>query len=737
MKNILILSIVFFLANEILHCQTSILNTEVTREERTLKITSNIDNVKVRFVKSGNYNQNLGTLTNKELTYTFNTISGKQTTLELYGDHVETKKIKIYRYLKNSINPFSPESYAIAYKSRVLNVEMYYTKAYMEKEYLKIEQSNNPSVFENYIISFPLSLYKSLAVNKKDSLELNIAVGKRSEKAMDDYISSHASSKFLKDAQKIKNDFAEARTEFSRVKSLDNVLAYENFISKYPNSIEYNDAHVLLLNSAEKEALSKNNSEASLNYLEKYLQKFSSFLSKEELERKTSTIASTIDRQIVSENIDEKNKYESYAKLWKKYQDIISRQPDIIGYFEQSESHREKISNELFLSISKLSNETAQSSFLKKAEIDFPRFNSWGDLGNTFLNAILTQSNSLAGTIKLYNQNHIPNFIKNNCGERCPLVGRSQYSYKGTYLDAFLGANYEELKYKDGSFEDIKVFKDKQLLAHFKFTKTGYISEANYYSNGKIVNSYFNEGNGNYYTYEYENGVNLSLKSLDAKISEADKALATNDFDRALNILNNDCQNKFPKNTAQNQRIQNTITKVNQSKEAYLKKQEEIRLAEERKREASRLAEEKRQEEIRLSEENKRQLEEEKLKSQYSKNICIRYEFICQEEEKLSMSRGRYDYILFLENGTLKLGNCNSFGDDVKINGYGSYTISNNRINIKDNYGDEYYFKIEKTIFDSDNKCSLVALLKKQDMINYKGNNMGGQIYKSPKIGGF
>ena len=590
MKYILIILIQIFLTNEILHSQTNIFSTEVTKEERTLKIKSNIDNVNVRFVKSGNYNQNLGTLKNKELTYIFSTISGKQTTIELYGDHVDTKKIKIHRYIKNAINPFSPESYALGIKSRSLNVEMNYSDSYMEKEFLKIAQNNNPSVFVNYITNFPSSKFKSLAVNKKDSLELNTAIGKRSEKAMDEYISSHTASKFLKEAQKIKKDYAEARIEFEKAKTLDNITVYENFISKYPNSIEYNDAHVLLINIAEKEAIAKNSSEGSLNYFEKYLQKFSSFLSKQELELKTTTIASAIDKQIVRENIDEKNKYDSYSKLWKRFGEITAKHKEITGYLVQTESYRENISNELFLSLSKLSNEAAQSSFLKIAETDFPKFDRWGEPGNTFLNAILTQSNSLTGILKLYNQNYIPNFVKNSCGERCPLVGRNQYSYKGADLEAFDGANYEELKYINGAFEDIKIYKDKSLLASFKFNTNGYISEANYYSNGKIVHSDFTDTNGNYYSYEFENGINLSFKELDNKINNADKELASNDFDNALNILNNDCKNNFPVNVAPNLRIANTKNKVNQAKAAYLKKQEEIRLAEERKQEAIRLA---------------------------------------------------------------------------------------------------------------------------------------------------
>jgi len=102
MKKFALILAASFSLNIVSFAQVKLFDTEITREERTLKITSNINDVKVRFSKEGeNYRQELGTISNGNLSYIFSSIAAKQTTLEFYGDHVETKTVKLFRYLKN------------------------------------------------------------------------------------------------------------------------------------------------------------------------------------------------------------------------------------------------------------------------------------------------------------------------------------------------------------------------------------------------------------------------------------------------------------------------------------------------------------------------------------------------------------------------------------------------------------------------------------------------------------
>ena len=55
------------------------------------------------------------------------------------------------------------------------------------------------------------------------------------------------------------------------------------------------------------------------------------------------------------------------------------------------------------------------------------------------------------------------------------------------------------------------------------------------------------------YSYEFEDGVNLSLKQLENKIKEGDAALASKNFDKALEIYS-ECSNDYPPNIELNKR---------------------------------------------------------------------------------------------------------------------------------------------------------------------------------------
>ncbi|MFN5032877.1 MAG: hypothetical protein ACK5FX_11720, partial [Flavobacteriia bacterium] len=90
---------------------------------------------------------------------------------------------------------------------------------------------------------------------------------------------------------------------------------------------------------------------------------------------------------------------------------------------------------------------------------------------------------------------------------------------------------------------------------------------------------------GGYYTYEFENGVNLSLKNLENKIKEGDAELAKKNFDRAIEIYTVDCMNNFPGSIPQNVRVQKSIQNANSQKALYELKLEQQRIAEEKRRE--------------------------------------------------------------------------------------------------------------------------------------------------------
>jgi hypothetical protein len=553
---------------------------------------SNINNVKVQFKNyDKNYEQVIGTIINGRLIYIPAGLRKKQLEICFLGDHIESKTIKIKRVLRNYSKPFDPVSYFISENFKNIYVDLDYKDSYMEKKFREIENSQKPTDFVNYNNTFPKSKFKEFAINKKDSLELNKAISLRNEKAIDDYISQHSSSKFLKTAQNIKKEFSDARIAFDKAKNEFTVVSIEEFISKYPNSIHFNDAHVLLIDAAENETYQKNKSDASIFFYENYLTKFAKYITEEVLSEKTNKIWRAIDNQIIQENIDDTNKYNSYSKLWKKYKYLNDIYKDNIGQLENTISYKQKITNELFIQLSKTNSENSQNTFLDKVVSDFPNLYPNWNSDYDVLNIIIQNSQKKDAKISLYNQNYIPNYITNSCNN-CPLKNKNTFIYKDVIYDSFKKSNFEEISFYKGFIELINVFQDKTQLVQYKLSNQVLI-ESNFYNNGKIVRTDYSDLNNNKYSYEFENGINLTLKNLDTKIKEAEIAISSNNYEKSLSILENDCRNNFPKNIPQNQKIENLRSKSLELREKYLKKQKELQLAEEVRIEKERLLKEK------------------------------------------------------------------------------------------------------------------------------------------------
>ena len=117
------------------------------------------------------------------------------------------------------IDLFRPDFYKIRKRSKNIVLNLKYTNDYMNKKYFEIENTDTLSSFISYIKTFPYSKQLTKAENKRDSLELIIAIDKAAEIAIDDYISTHMKSKFLKEAKIIKKEVTIAREEFEIAKS--------------------------------------------------------------------------------------------------------------------------------------------------------------------------------------------------------------------------------------------------------------------------------------------------------------------------------------------------------------------------------------------------------------------------------------------------------------------------------------------------------------------------------------
>jgi hypothetical protein len=191
--------------------------------------------------------------------------------------------------------------------------------------------------------------------------------------------------------------------------------------------------------------------------------------------------------------------------------------------------------------------------------------------------------------------------------------------------------NYEELSFFDGSLHGWnKCFKDT-IIDFSVFFEIGVVREFNYFKQGELIKktAFVTSGKGenlpfgyedkSEYSYEYENGVNLTLKKLDEIEKEGYALAKSGNIDGAIEILNSALKNNFPPSTKQLVNLKRALTSVEIMKKQHLEKLEALRLAEEAKQRAIVLAEENRQKKLQIAQQKKQEqakLEELKLQRQ-------------------------------------------------------------------------------------------------------------------------
>lgn len=624
------------------------------------------------------------------------------------------------------VDVFNPDFYMLKKSSRKVSVHFEYKQSYMKEEFDKISKSKNPSDFENWIKNYPKSSIKQKVIDHKDSLELSIALSKETEAAIDDYISSHQQSNYLKEAQSIKNDMVAAREMFESTKFTNTVASYEAFLDKYPRSLHNTEAHRKLVFAAEKVALNSGVISSMKDYINRYLDVQKSYFSSKELDDKKISISKSIDNQLVKDNIkkDPKKVYQEYSNLWKAFNQLKNEVPqDYLPDLQSTISYQSKICDLIFTQLKDANTSDKQKVLVDKITIDFPQLDLY-EKNKNILITVLENTNNSTGSVKLFNVGYMPHYF-NNMSERDALIGRNFYQYKNTDFEALKNITYEEIGITNGQLNGvIKCFKNTDQDFSLNISN-GNPKEISYYQNGKLVKTLYFLPNYKTYNYEFENGVNLTLQELDKKINEGNSYLKAGNYDMAISTFENAAKNDFPTTINQNTTLQKNISTAKSQKAAYLQKLEQERIAEEKKR----------------------KVEEEKLRVEYSKNICISGKFVCEnsladgvdwsespELYNLTYHKlaSKYAVTKFNANGTAESGSGDRYGRGVDFDMYGFYTITGNTITIdwQDKYVGDDVLTIEGSEVDFSKKCLKVTKFRTKTWVNGNGKRSGGEIFE-------
>jgi hypothetical protein len=667
-------------------CSSIIYPQKSKYRNNTVTFVTNLNNVHIKFIKEGkNYNQHLGMTSTysgdkNQLFYTFDKLRYKQMKVELYGENLESQFVKIRRVPRGGaivqdilfstitfglpiiIDPFRADFYKIAKGSRQFDIKMKYTQQFMLDEYKKIENSNIALNFENYLVIYDYSAVKQLAINKRDSLELFSAIQKSDEKKIDDFIRTRPESVFMPKATEVKNILKSSRVDFENSKKIDKAITYRKFIEKYPQSLQTNEAKKLMVNTAEKECLAANRLDSTIFYLDSYLLPNEQIVAKDFI-AKIRIANNLIEKQIIDElYLSKSDKYEAskdmceyytnFKNKYKKYNDLTS--------LLQIDFLRGDIAIILFNKLKSATDQSTQSSFLDEAQktfIDIYEENNWKkNLPISY--HILIEARGKNGSIKLYNQQYVKNHLEHLGEAGSEFTDIYNYNYKGQKYKALENVDYEEFEIKEDVYVKVKLYYKGSLVV-----ESDNRFKSDFYKNGQLVKTKFhkwdNNGNRIGYEYEFENGVNLTLKELSQKLDEAEKLTAQKEYQAAVTKFES-CRNSFPQDIPENIRFKKSLDKAIALLEEYNKKQEEKRLAEEKRQEEIRLAEERRREQARLDLEKKNReisrIEEEKRRQENLNNIVststARNKVVGTYNVYNSIFPVSKSYITFKSNGT-------------------------------------------------------------------------------------
>jgi hypothetical protein len=519
------------------------------------------------------------------------------------------------------VDLFNNDFYRVSNQSRRLDVQFEFSQAFMASELDKIRFSKEIVRFQQWIDKYPKSVLLDSVIYIRDSLELNEALKTESEFALQEFIRKHSKSKVLNQAILILNMVVEAREEFKLVKIENTAEAYEGYIKKYPLSFQSREAHTNLLRLALAKAVKSSSLVGLLNYLNEYLIPYSQFLYEADLNIRIYAFSNAIDNQLLTENIGSDNgiSYEKYSNLWKSYirvTDVVPNQ--YLKKLEKTLSYKMPIYNLLFDRLKLNKNSKEQYSFVNRVSADFPRF-FLDTSAKEMLLDILKSAEIKSGTIRVWDIGYMADLVKNKKSSYSyVLFRRNHYLHKGIQCFALSDdVNHEEISFLEGGLHGVsKCFKDT-IIDFSIFFETGVVKEVNYYKQGELVKktSFITKAKGeglpfgykdnsdfSEYSYEFENGVNLTLKKLDEIEKEGYTLAKSGNIDGAIEILNGALNNNFPSSTNQIVNLKRALANVELMKKQHLEKLEAQRLAEENRLNKIRIAEEKRQQALQIAE---------------------------------------------------------------------------------------------------------------------------------------
>jgi hypothetical protein len=288
------------------------------------------------------------------------------------------------------------------------------------------------------------------------------------------------------------------------------------FIAEFPNSIEFYEANKIFIDRAFKETLVKNNINDALKFTDSILYVKSKYINTKTFDEYKKKILENVDQLIVAKAEKDKS-YEAMKVYYNQYQDLQTKYDKKLGTFMKCFSMITSVYTTLYNDLLNLKTENEQTNYLNKARKDFKGLSKCHSSNPNIdlIGCIISNSEKPDGTIKLYNQK----FLKKRYTSEGDLHYLLFYNNKDV---SDWDVDYEELTFKNNNEVKLEAFNSKKPVLKVNFDNCEYARncayDASFFIDGNLVRSQIKAKNEKVYFYDFENGVNISLKNLNSKI---------------------------------------------------------------------------------------------------------------------------------------------------------------------------------------------------------------------------
>jgi Fic family protein len=550
-------------------------------EENEVHVRSNVTGIEIRTIEESLF---LGKSQSIDFFYSFEKLRNKYLTISLKHPLCTDTVVEMDK------------------KGRFVFVRMQYTSEFLREEFSEFKgKSDLKSLRSLQAITVDEKLHRAIA-SCADSIEIDACLKQGTGQCIESFLTNRPFSARYQDALKVRQYYKDAETKYTAAKTASSIKEYELFLKNFGYSVHKDEVKQLLVAEAcryySKEV---GRSDSLLACFQKYIVPNQA---ESWIEQYDKSLKASIENTLIAEN--KSSTIEQFAMHWKK---VVS--------FEQSvkfkmnsyrSSFREALSNLYFEQFKRINSASSQDSLVASFLASFESYEPWADGkddSEDFINHIFSTAKNKNGAVNLYNSAYLVNYLTAN------VPGFSkEYTYKGaTNVLKKISEKAAMVFNANQLINNVTTHDAGELEFQLNFTSYPNYNLISFYHKGSLIlEKHMLDGKLNY-AYEFENGVNISLKALNDLIKSADKALTENKLEESQALLKK-AQNSFPADLAENIQLGIISKKCNNALEKDRFEKEKIAAEEKKKQDEIAEKERKQNEEAdarRRAENEKRQ----------------------------------------------------------------------------------------------------------------------------------